>query len=910
MKIEGCYHRVVASGSGGSRARPPAAEPVAVLALEPTVLAATQPFVEDGPTLAPGVRVGRYLVERLVGVGGMGVVVAARDPDLDRLVALKLMGSAHEAGPEGTSARLLREGQAMARISHPNVVAVYDVGVVDDQVFVAMELVVGKSLRAWLEGRAHTWREIVAVFTDAGRGLEAAHAAGLVHRDFKPDNVLVGDDGRVRVADFGLARDVTGTIGLELAGSRSEMSPSVSVTRTGAIAGTPRYMSPEQHAGSTADHRTDQYSFCVALWLALYGTHPFGGSDLAELVQRARTQAVVPPPGRSGVPAGLRQVLERGLRAEPSERFPDMHALLRALRLASGAPRRRAWLSAATLIGVSALVLATTRPWATAAKPAASQPAPLVVARAPSMRPAPTQHKITATGRAHHPEVSADGLQIAWIDSDGLHVGTSDGKTDLVVAAGAVERARWSPDGQGLLSYGCFGGDCGAFEVANNGTYRRKVDRSFGHFFCWLSDGTEVAYTAEAAKEIYIRDIETRSLRILNVPGDYEWLLDVESSQRTGRLLVAAMKGNQSILLSLDAQDGRAHEIYRGEPVVDAQWAYDGDAVYAVTSDSPTQVLRIGVDPVTGAATGETTRVLSGIDVASVAPHPDGSLVYTRRVDEPHVWALNHGGAPVQLSRGTDAQVSAAISPDGRLVAYVQDRDELWVVPYAGGESRQLDLPSKRLGQPTWSPDGREVAIRDGEGAMWVMPVAGGEARRVVSSSIGDNELAWAPASRVLVPHADNTNFDWTDPKTGARQPLLSALDGHRWVFHPAVSADERQVAMSESRPPLHPQLRAWLHDLHDGRDRMLEPSIIEGYPMRFSADGRWLYLGIFDSTTESIRPTILRFETRSLRSQPWDVLSVGNGNVVQDMDITANGQHIVYVAGIAQTDIWRASGF
>ncbi|WP_224360524.1 protein kinase domain-containing protein [Hyalangium versicolor] len=302
-------------------------------------------------TVEPGSRLGPYLVLYLLGAGGMGVVYAAYDTRLDRRVALKLLRRDRFAGVEqAASARLLGEAKAVARLNHPHVITLYDVGLLDDQVFLAMEFVEGGTLSQWLREKPRTWREVLEVFLPAGQGLAAAHAAGLVHRDFKPDNVLVGQDGRVRVTDFGLARS------LEVAeepGPRAPpvASPAASVTHTGAAIGTPAYMSPEQLARSKATARSDQFSFCVALHEALFGERPFDGTS---------REALRDPPKDSAVPPWLRRVLIRGLSLEPSARHPSMDALLEALEQGPRRERRKRFMLGATVvlgIGAAAAVL-------------------------------------------------------------------------------------------------------------------------------------------------------------------------------------------------------------------------------------------------------------------------------------------------------------------------------------------------------------------------------------------------------------------------------------------------------------------------------------------------------------------------------------------------------------------------
>jgi WD40 repeat protein/predicted Ser/Thr protein kinase len=299
--------------------------------------------------VAAGARVGRYVVQRLLGAGGMGIVFAARDPELDRTVAVKLLRASggDEEAQLAMQERLRREAQAMARLSHPNVVAVYDVGTLGDRVFVAMEYVEGVTLTEWL-ATARTLAEILAVFDAAGRGLAAAHGQGLVHRDFKPENVLVGDDGRVRVVDFGVAK-----LG---ASPRAAWKPPLELTATNAALGTPFYMAPEQYLGEAVDQRTDQFSFCVALYAAVHGVRPFAGTTLDELAAAAIGGKLTPPPSPAKVPDRIRAALVRGLAAAPADRFPTMDALLAELRL--DVPRRRARTAIAAGVAIAGLGVA------------------------------------------------------------------------------------------------------------------------------------------------------------------------------------------------------------------------------------------------------------------------------------------------------------------------------------------------------------------------------------------------------------------------------------------------------------------------------------------------------------------------------------------------------------------------
>jgi serine/threonine protein kinase/tetratricopeptide (TPR) repeat protein len=374
-----------------------------------------------------GATIGRYVILDTLGIGGMGVVYKAYDPELDRPVALKLWrGDGQEAAAFRN--RLVREAQALARLSHPNVIAVHDVGTYNDSVFVAMEFVEGHTLREWLRLEPRSQAAIVDVFLAAGTGLAAAHGAGLVHRDFKPDNVMVGRDGRVRVLDFGLARATAGELEnapaattatasaatteatsagtteatsagateatsagtteatsaattaasstmtplipdpvssetptavttpsastvTTASGTLTGMSPSDStrspnrldapITLRGAVLGTPRYMSPEQHRGETVDERADQFSFCVTLYEALYAALPFAGKNMAALRKNVLAGRVNEPPTGTHVPRWLRTAILRGLLPDRQARYPSMDALLARLRADPSVVRKR-----------------------------------------------------------------------------------------------------------------------------------------------------------------------------------------------------------------------------------------------------------------------------------------------------------------------------------------------------------------------------------------------------------------------------------------------------------------------------------------------------------------------------------------------------------------------------------------
>lgn len=413
----------------------------------------------------PVTRIGRFAVLRKLGEGGMGVVYAGYDEELDRKIAIKLIRSRSQGSH--ARARLLREAQGLARLSHPNVVQIHEIGEHDGAVFVAMEFVRGVTLREWLHppepseqpaeraGEARPWRERLAMLLQAGRGLEAAHQAGMVHRDFKPDNAMVGTDGRLRVLDFGLVRslgqpelhEAPAASDRPLSSSTDRPLPSEgdapselprdpsdpddtsvqplapSLTAAGSLLGTPGYMAPEQLQGQAAGPAADQFAFCVTAFEGLYGRRPFAGRTLYELTESVLDGAIAAIPKPTDVPAALHAALVRGLAADPEQRWPTLGALLAVLEqpLAPAAPRRGWLLLGGVLLlgaaGISAALLGRDR-----AEPCAIDPSALAGAWDDEQR-ARVRASFAGTSlgsagiAAATVEAELDGWADRWLDS-------------------------------------------------------------------------------------------------------------------------------------------------------------------------------------------------------------------------------------------------------------------------------------------------------------------------------------------------------------------------------------------------------------------------------------------------------------------------------------------------------------
>jgi hypothetical protein len=315
----------------------------------PTIPRANRPLSDDARKL------GRYVLLDLLGMGGMGEVYAAFDPTLDRKVALKLLFPGLE---QNAREQMLGEARALARLTHPNVVAVHEVGEENGRAYLALEYADGQTLEKWLKEKPRGWREVIDVFLEAGRGLHAAHLAGLVHRDFKPSNVMIRQDGRVQLLDFGIARATV------------VRPPASAVGGLTNVAGTPGFMSPEQLTGERLDARSDQFSFCAALHEALYGALPFGNTaDEAQMV-RIREQRFAMGVPRADLPRRLLPLVRRGLANAPERRFASMGELLRQLKFRLPADRRMlALIALLAVIASGSLGLAVLKPRRLACSP-------------------------------------------------------------------------------------------------------------------------------------------------------------------------------------------------------------------------------------------------------------------------------------------------------------------------------------------------------------------------------------------------------------------------------------------------------------------------------------------------------------------------------------------------------------
>jgi len=806
-------------------------------------------------------RVGRYVIQGVLGRGGMGTVLAAYDERLDRRLAVKLL---HPEVARSHAKRLVAEAKALAKLSHPNVVQVYEVGEDQGQWFIAMELVSGQTLRKWQKQRPPWW-VCIKTYLQAGAGLAAAHAAGLTHRDFKPENCILDDDGRVRVLDFGLVRETDEQVETrppngakdETAGAESTEVPQ---TRVGVVLGTLGYIALEQLQGRPANVKSDQFSFCASLYEALYGERPFEDDTVGELASVLAVGRVRPPPRGSRVPAKLRRVLLRGLATRAEDRWPSMAALLAELqRLVVARPLR--W-----LVGVGAVVivgfvagglelarlsalrdqsLAESERAAAAAQDAAAaaQDAAIAARDAARMAAARLHLEDPTLQLAILREIEGSKAPPGWAveAKRALHGGVAE--VVRQVHTQPVQAVAWSPDGHRIAS------------ASRDGTVRIWAPDDMddpqvlrGHMgpiksVAWGPDGHRVASAGDDA-----------TIRVWPAAGSTEALV---------------LRGHESGITCV-------------------AWSPDGQRIASASSDATIRVWSADGSPNPLVLRGHTKGA------SSVAFSPDGQRVASASDDQTvRVWSTEGTGEPLVLHGHTDSAHAVAWSPDGRRIASAS-HDLTVRVWNADGTDEPLVLTGHtgHVWTIAWSPDGTRLASGSVDATLRVWDASGPGTPRVLGGH-GNWVLgvAWSPdGTRIASASADHSVRVW--PARTADMPLVLQAPDHLWTVawspdgaHVAAAGDDETVRIHES----------------DGRG---DPRVLRGHTgviwgLAFAPDGRRIASVSSDRTVRiwntdgSGEPLVLR----------------GHTGAVYDVRFSPDGTRLVSAAADATMRIWSSDG-
>jgi hypothetical protein len=839
---------------------------------------------EDAPLRHP-----RLEIRRVLGAGGMGVVHAAYDPVLEREVAVKVIRVTGAAS--GARARILREARAIARISHPNVVHVYSADAFDDQVAIVMELVQGQTLRQWLADRPRTWQEILAVFVEAGRGLAAAHDAGLVHRDFKPDNVMVRTDGRACVLDFGLARaleaqtadgatvpltpetaraiSAEATVTLEASGAIDHASPDAApsrVTATGALVGTPLYMAPEQHLGAPTDARADQFAFCVALYRALFGQHPFDDTTYATLVTSVVT-GEYRAPARKRAPPYVTAALRRGLSVDPEQRFPGMHALLASIALDAAGQRHRRWAGIGGVLAIAALITARVVADRAPSRPRAQPTA--------EYRPT-TPRRVSTTGDVRWVKPSHDGRRLLLGNTRGEFLVRDLAEQDADRHL-RVEIPRTTCDV--------------SWSWANDAVIVTGTDRAYIHRVraevppveiplrgCVAFVGeTEVVAHVTPRDPLTFLNLVSRSSRSCPIPGDDAWVIGVDARPDIDRLLLTTLddRTNRQHIWSMnrDCSDARLVGSIP-HPVLDDLRPVG--AVVGRWGRSATEVLTaIPVYSPPGASLLSTSTHLPDL-AASIMSLPSvgqfsltrtGTLYATQHHQSTQLWMKNRSGSFTRLSRDSAARDLGSFTPDGRGVYVIEEsrsgrmvrtasfsggdpitlseHDETGVIPFEVGASRSGVLAVR--GVQNHSP---VIAVQSAEGTLEPMQFA---------ADLGATDMEWV-GDTLLLNTPGNRNFAVIDGGRRREKDLL-ADPSLGWALHPLGAPDGDTVALYLNRNGME----LWTVRVSTGEETRLGPKL---FPVGWSADSRWIYATEVGGDDVDVR--VVRVPAKGGAPEPW----------------------------------------
>jgi Tol biopolymer transport system component len=752
-----------------------------------------------------------YKILEKLGSGGMGEVYVAEDTALGREVALKVLPPEMAESPERRKL-FEREARAVAALNHPNIVTIHSVEQAEGVHFITMERVLGKTLYDIIRSAGPLpSRNILNIAVQVAEGLAEAHSKNLIHRDLKPQNVMVTDEGRAKILDFGLAKALYPSQQEHAVTSEAE-TISAGLRREGKVVGTVAYMSPEQTLGKEVDSRSDVFSFGTMLYEMASGRRPFKGDTVTSTIAKI-LEAEPAPLGelRPDVPFDLVRIVRRCLQKDPDDRYNDTRDLVVDLKdlqqeVSSGTVSRA---SGAIAEGTGAAL-----PWSALGK---RQRRKLVfgtlgilallttvaagvyfVGKRPTKPVAstdPTHKQITFTGAAFSPAISPDGKFIAYVTAE---AGLQQVVVRDVAGGGTVEvfrgkychHLRWSPHGTELLFFGRNDSGAGVFVVPRlGGTARRLPVRV--SYASWSPDGSKLAGIHPAGKEILLVDKPTAETTSLPLKGPYTFLDDIDWSPHGNILAFLAVDNQGRRIVSTIRTDGsQEYAAIEGsdEPILSVRWSTNGDAIYYLrTKEQATELWKMRMSPDGGKPMGAPSLLMAGIQMGSYFTLSGDVLAYTQEHRSSNLWLANVDGSEEDptlkmqgLTRGTLWNESPGISPDGTQVAFARgDRatSNIFVMPLAGGPPQQITFLSSLNRSPTWSPDGKDIAFGSTEGEdakVWRVGSGGGTPRPFPQTELSASTLhvTWGPTD-ILYHRPGNRNFHILNPNTEEERPLV-----------------------------------------------------------------------------------------------------------------------------------------
>ena len=875
----------------------------------PALQVAARQLAGDPLRLKAGQMVDRYRVQSLLGAGGLGIVYSARDPKLERAVALKFL---HEerTGDPAMLERFRREARVLSALNHPNICAVYDIAEADGRIFIVMEYVPGKTLEEWIGSRGLRVLEVIKYASQIAEGMAKAHDAGIVHRDLKPSNIMVTDTGQVKILDFGIAKlsrpssmgDTTATL-TAMAGGQTE---------EGAIVGTLAYLSPEQAEGKPTDARSDIFAFGAVLYEMITGVKAFRRNS------RAATLAAIlnedPKPIRDFVPlvpVELEKVVARCVRKDPETRLRSMADLSLALRELK---------DDSASVGFQASAAAAPQPRPKRALPyLAAAAATLIVAtaavlswglfRGPALSRQSIRRQLTFTGDATWPAISPDGKSVVYVTGrpgeQRLMVQDLNGGPALeVFQARTMVRPRWSPDGSEIA--------VGALTAPRSRTDVMLVPRLGGSarrlgpgaFACWSPDGNRLATSYLTPDTLRIVDRASGRSRGVSLPG-FRWLSEVEWSPKSNLIALGATMENGSETIWTLQPDSEKLEKVLEQDLDTIEWSV-GDEIYFLhhtAGDQTATLSRIAIDPRSGRARAASLPLITGLEAGNgIGVSADGRrFTYAKVQSHSNLWLVDLQGQngeqkrPSALTHGTAKLRSLSISANGQWLAFAKG-PFLFKMPIEGGTPTQLTFSDHTPLGTAWSPDDTQIAfgVREaGAHSVWLVGADGANPRRLANANL-DIVSAWWPNRWILYQKSGNRNQSMLDPETGNEKPLVPP-ESVGWIFSPKYSADGKKIAFFWNRIT---ETGLWVISTIDGSAAVLSRG--ELTPIGWSPDGRAVF------ATRSGGATVT-----SVPSNGGDPRTIATlAGVILQAVSTPDGTKAVCNVEEKSSDIWLVENF
>jgi Tol biopolymer transport system component len=869
-------------------------------------------------TLPPGSRLGQYEILGPLGAGGMGEVHRGRDPRLDRNVAIKVLSATLASDPSAL-ARFEREAMSVAKLSHPNILSIFEFAQDGSTAFVVTELVDGETLRARLERGALPARRAVAYGLQIAKGIAAAHARGIVHRDLKPENVMITRDDQVKILDFGLAKSI------DVSEPDMTRGPGAA-TNAGTVLGTFGYMAPEQVRGQAVDHRADIFAFGAVLYEMLSGERAFKGETPADTMSAVLSKD--PPEldtGRLAITPGLDSTVRRCLEKSPELRFQSANDLAFALAtLASGSTSSAAAVEAVPTAGSA---YTAWLPWAVAAS-AVVAAAFAWSGRSPAPPEAPWSQftRITeAAGEETSPTLSPDGSTVVYAtringgwDIYSQRVGGRNATPIINDPQRDETGAAFSPDGSQLAFHES--DDLGGIFVAGatGESVRRVTDAGFDP--AWSPDGRQIAFATEEITEPASRLGESTVYIVPAAGGSPRKVSDGDAVQPSfspsgERIVYWSNAGGQRDIFTVAAAGGTRVAI-TSDPAIDWSpiWSRDGRFIYFASDRGGAMNLwRIAVDHSSGAPTGVPEPVTAGVQASVGLPRfsGDGSrLVFRSRVASVNPVAIPfdpvtlRAGTPMLLDTQNNIRVPSDVSPDGKQVVYfsIGERQEDIFIGPPGGTIRRITDDGPRDRGPVFTPDGRSLvfyANREGQWGVWTVGVDGGGLRKISVSAVGAVYPFVSPKGDTIVFGGDDGRSAFTIPLSapaGVRPtPLPGASVDGKYFTATAWSSDARRITgylVTDSGRPSG----VGVYDVAAARTALV--SADKAFAVKWlSDDRRVMYF------TDNGRELVV-VDTVSGKRTRVDVRLPGPS--IDDLfAISADSRTIYYGAARAEADIW-----